>query len=99
MTHERVEWRGMWVAKGWPEEFAEAQTVRTCMAKGIEMPRIPYGDEDFDWGAAERPCHDCGALKGELHGFGCDVEECPGCSEQRLSCDCEPLDDLDDEAV
>lgn len=33
-------------------------------------------------------CHDCGALEGELHDFGCDCEICPFCGNQLLSCDC-----------
>jgi hypothetical protein len=24
-------------------------------------------------------CHDCGAMHGNIHHFGCDVEKCPKC--------------------
>jgi len=34
-------------------------------------------------------CHDCGAKQGELHTPGCDVEQCPECGTQLLSCDCD----------
>lgn len=33
-------------------------------------------------------CHDCGANEGELHQFGCDMERCPFCGGQLISCEC-----------
>ncbi len=41
-------------------------------------------------------CPDCGAGPGEYHEDGCDVEQCPYCGGQLISCDCDrraPLDD------
>jgi hypothetical protein len=32
---------------------------------GVETPRVRCGDEQDDWGASERPCHDCAVIKGE----------------------------------
>ncbi|HTA46385.1 MAG TPA: hypothetical protein VK789_28275 [Bryobacteraceae bacterium] len=35
-----------------------------------------------------RRCHDCGVSVGQFHHPGCDVEECPRCCRQLLSCPC-----------
>ena len=33
-------------------------------------------------------CHDCDAKEGEFHQFGCDMERCPFCGGQLVSCGC-----------
>jgi hypothetical protein len=33
-------------------------------------------------------CHDCGAEEGQFHEPGCDMDECPFCHGQLLSCGC-----------
>jgi hypothetical protein len=35
-------------------------------------------------------CHDCGILnkRGTLHKLGCDIERCPRCKGQLISCNC-----------
>jgi hypothetical protein len=33
-------------------------------------------------------CHDCGVKEGQLHLPGCDMERCPFCGNQLISCRC-----------
>jgi len=35
-----------------------------------------------------KTCHDCGCREGELHLPGCDMERCPFCLNQLISCKC-----------
>jgi len=62
-------------------------------AGGKAYDRIKVGDPgDFDEGRPQTTrCHDCNALFGHLHHWGCDAERCPACGRQLISCDCEEV--------
>jgi hypothetical protein len=74
----------------WPKRIAEAQEILAYSIRGVRYQRVRYGSEPHDWGADRGvPCHDCGVAKGLLHVPLCDVERCPACGRQAISCDCD----------
>lgn len=81
----------------WQARIALAQELTTERLNGKEYPRIRYGNEGGLWtGVADKhPCHDCGVVKGQYHVPSCDVERCPCCEGQSLSCRC--LNEEDEE--
>ena len=59
---------------------------------------IKVGDEgDWYFGEPGATCGDCGEAYGKQHLPQCDVERCPLCGGQLLSCDCGPVYDVEDD--
>src|SRR5947209_20394498 len=55
-----------------------------------DEPRGPTEDTDGE------PCPDCDAAAGDFHRLGCDIEQCPYCGRQLISCLCRRKPPLDD---
>lgn len=87
-TIKEVEYNGVWMAEGWPDQIVAAQEIKKISIVGKRRNRVRYGSEK-DWDHDfSLPCGDCAVLKGQFHVPQCDVEQCPSCLAQLASCGC-----------
>lgn len=68
------------------------------LIKGKLYNPIKIGNHG-DWYENDKDacCGDCGLRYGQQHLPQCDVERCPACGGQLLSCDCGPVFDVEDD--
>lgn len=89
---EIVYYNAIFMAKSLKEEIVAEQSRDTLLREGLPVNRIPYGapQEWPDMGPeyARDPCGDCSAARGQIHLHGCDIERCPVCGGQLISCGC-----------
>ena len=70
----------------------EMTTAISCTAdafhqNGRRVDMIPFGDEPGRRAGGDR-CGDCGVFRGGWHHPGCDLQRCPACGRQLMSCGC-----------
>jgi hypothetical protein len=68
----------------------EMTTASSCVADALLI-----AGERHERRVARRGgrCGDCGVEPGGYHHLGCDLEPCPRCSRQLISCGCSWVDD------
>ncbi len=63
-------------------------TVDAFHRNGRRFELLPFGDEPGRRTSSER-CGDCGVSRGGSHHPGCDLQGCPACGRQLMSCGCQ----------
>lgn len=63
----------------------EMNTARSCTVEALHMGGMPF---PLARHRARSRCGDCGVAHGGLHHLGCDLQRCPRCGRQLLSCGC-----------
>lgn len=68
-------------------ETAISCTVTAFHRDGRNFHMVPFGD-DFARRTNNDRCGDCGVTRGGWHHPGCDLQRCPACGGQLISCGC-----------
>jgi len=75
----------------WHGDKKPASDPRRFVINGEEYDRVAYGSGSDDLDLPT--CDDCGVARGKLHQIGCDLEPCPRCGGQAITCECFYEDD------
>lgn len=81
------------------KDMADPATV-TCVRVTIDQVDAKGNDYEpvrFSSDLGSDRCHDCNVRVGQYHHPGCDVERCPICHGQLISCGCDFKNDEEEE--
>jgi len=70
---------------------------KQVMNNGVGCTFAGYDEDKKRVPCVDDHCHDCNVTKGQLHHPGCDMERCPTCHGQLISCSCEDGDEEDND--
>ena len=75
-------------------DYCEQEMVgsETCIWNYMASKKTGEHKRDSSYFDDGEHCHDCGILnrQGNFHHPGCDIERCPICGYQLISCECWP---------
>lgn len=83
-----VEYNGVLMTAGWPQQIEDAQQIRNYCMHGQRLNRVPLSEDDRI-GEAGGLCQECGVQTAQFHVPGCRHEECPRCQGVLVECGCE----------
>jgi hypothetical protein len=83
---EFIRYQGAEMIKTFPSEILDSQFIISYYIEGLAYDRVRW-EKPPGWELSE--CGDCFVLPGQLHTPGCDLEPCPRCDRQWITCDCE----------
>lgn len=70
----------------WSGDQMPSKIPTQFVINGQAFDRVPYGSGADDLKFPK--CDDCGVPRGRLHLLGCDLEPCPRCGGQAITCEC-----------